>query len=398
MRRVTAVGFALLVCHTTLAFADARRGEEAFARGDYVGAEREWRQSALSGDTSAMLGLGTLYDTGHGVPQDFAQALSWYRRAANAGSGRAMFNVGAMYDSGRGTDANRREAMRWYVLSAAKGNGRAAYVAATIYRDGDGIPQSTTAARKFFKMAAAAGIGAARVNLASLGQDVPSTSFTSLSSLPDGMAKTSKSMGAAAKHSPVLSKLNDAASVGRKPGLLSTMSRARSGDAVALAASSRPAGSDPATPDALAGAAHDSSTVEAINIPVGPLGLSDPSSVGFIAPEEVEAAVERFHKVALQHVEVSAPLLKQYESVVSEVVRRAVKGNNVAQYDTGFAYERGIGLPANLVKAYVYYLQATASPDVGLKSVALKQATEISERLTDAEFITAIDMVTVGTR
>lgn len=398
MRRVTAIGIALLVCHTTLAFADARRGEEAFARGDFLAAEREWRQSAMAGDTSAMLGLGMLYDTGHGVHQDFAQALSWYRRAANAGSGRAMFNVGAMYDSGRGIDANRREAMRWYVLSAAKGNGRAAYVAATIYRDGDGMPQSATAARKFFKMAAAAGIGAARVNLASLGQGVPSASLTSSSSPPGGMAKTSRSIAAAAKHSPVLSKVNDAASVEKKPGLLPTMSPASFGNAVAQAASSRPAGIDPATPSAPAGAAHDSTTVAAINIPVGSLGLSDPSSVEFIAPEEVEAAVERFHKVALQHVGVSAPLLKQYESIVSEVVRRAVEGNNVAQYDTGFAYERGIGLPANLVKAYVYYLQATASPDVRLKSVALKQATEISERLTDAEFIAAIDMVTVGTR
>ena len=388
----------MLVSHTTLAFADARRGEIAFSHGDYVGAEREWRRSAQAGDTSAMLGLGTLYDTGHGVPQNFAQALSWYRRAAEAGNGRAMFNVGAMYDNGRGTDANRREAIKWYVMSAAKGNGRAAYVAATIYRDGDGVPQSTTAATKFFKMAAAAGIGAARVNLAGLGQGASPASLTHSLFPPSGTATMSKGITAAAKHPPVLSTVNEAATVARKPALLPTMSPALSGDAVALAAPSRPPAVAPTTPDAPAGAAHDSSTVAAINIPVGPVELSDPSPVGFIAPEEVGTVVERFHKVALQHVGVSAPLLKQYESAVSEVVRRAVEGNNVAQYDTGFAYERGIGLPANLVKAYVYYLRATASPDAELKSAALKQAVEVSERLTDAEFIAAIDMVTGRTR
>jgi uncharacterized protein len=65
-----------------------------------------------------MLGIGVLYDTGHGVPQNFATALFWYRRAAEAGSATAAFNVGAMYDNGRGTATDHQEAIKWWRVAA----------------------------------------------------------------------------------------------------------------------------------------------------------------------------------------------------------------------------------------------------------------------------------------
>ena len=168
------VAFAALILFCPgVVLADSQRGDEAYSAGDYQGAYREWRAAADAGDPSAMTAVGTLFDTGYGVNQDFAAALHWYRRAAIAGNLRAMFNVGAMYDNGRGTPADRAEALRWYEAAAMRGNGRAAYAAAVIYRDGDGVARDRAAAIRNFRIAADAGLQAARANLVALGAAAP---------------------------------------------------------------------------------------------------------------------------------------------------------------------------------------------------------------------------------
>ena len=43
-----------------------------------------------------------MYDTGRGVPQDYAEAVRWYRRAAEQEHPGAQNNLGLMYDTDRG--------------------------------------------------------------------------------------------------------------------------------------------------------------------------------------------------------------------------------------------------------------------------------------------------------
>lgn len=167
MWRVILTAISLLI-RPGLACADRLSADAAFSSGDYTAAYREWSNAAGTGDASAMAALGTLYDTGHGVPQDFALALKWYLRAAAAGDVRGMFNTGAMYDNGRGTPANRIEALRWYAQAAERGHGRAAFNAGLIYRDGDGVPRDRAAAIRYFRIAAQNGVQAGRANLAAL--------------------------------------------------------------------------------------------------------------------------------------------------------------------------------------------------------------------------------------
>ena len=149
--------------------AEGVQGDLAFVTGRYAEAYADWSKAAADGDASAMAGVGLLYDTGHGVPQNFTAALSWYERSAQAGFVPAMFDTAAMYDNGRGTPVNRPQAVYWYRMAAAHGNGRAAYDLGLIYRDGDGVPQAKSLAIRYFRIAAAAGIVAARSNLAALG-------------------------------------------------------------------------------------------------------------------------------------------------------------------------------------------------------------------------------------
>jgi TPR repeat protein len=48
----------------------------AFERGEYAVAARLLRPLAQQGDARAQFGLGFLYDTGQGVPQDYHEALN----------------------------------------------------------------------------------------------------------------------------------------------------------------------------------------------------------------------------------------------------------------------------------------------------------------------------------
>src|ERR1700733_10989728 len=105
------------------AFADFQTGLDAYQKGDYVGAAKEWRPLAESGNASAQFNLGLLYLDGHGVPQNPAEAANWFRRAAEQDYTGAQHNLGAMYGSGQGVKRDYVQAYKWLNICAAKGNG-----------------------------------------------------------------------------------------------------------------------------------------------------------------------------------------------------------------------------------------------------------------------------------
>jgi TPR repeat protein len=53
------------------------------------------RKAAEQGHAEAQLILGTLYETGNGVPQDLSRAMTWYRMAADNGNASAQALLGA---------------------------------------------------------------------------------------------------------------------------------------------------------------------------------------------------------------------------------------------------------------------------------------------------------------
>ena len=54
--------------------ADTKAGVEAWTRGDYPAAVREWEAQSAKGDADAIFNLGQAYKLGKGVPQDLARA------------------------------------------------------------------------------------------------------------------------------------------------------------------------------------------------------------------------------------------------------------------------------------------------------------------------------------
>jgi len=104
------------------AFADFQTGLEAYQKGDYVGAAKEWRPLAEQGNPVAQFNLGLLYLDGHGVPQSPVEAANWFRRAAEQDYTQAQHNLGAMYGSGQGVKRDLVQAYKWLNICAAKGN------------------------------------------------------------------------------------------------------------------------------------------------------------------------------------------------------------------------------------------------------------------------------------
>jgi TPR repeat protein len=66
----------LLLFSTTCWSADFQKGRDAYKRGDYATALKEWTPLAEQGDAEAQFNLGSMYEKGRGVPQVFTPSSS----------------------------------------------------------------------------------------------------------------------------------------------------------------------------------------------------------------------------------------------------------------------------------------------------------------------------------
>lgn len=229
------------------------------------------RQKAEAGDANAARALGSAFENGRGVPQDYAAALWWYDTGAKLGSPSAMYDAGLLYDNGRGVPIDRTKAAAYYESAAAKGYGRAEYRLAMLYETGEGVKRDRAEAIRLYRSAAAHGMAKAQRRLAAL--------------------------------------------EGKTPG----------------------------EPPAVSfGQAQDSMLTEGV-------AAGNPQ--------------------ALHHLEEAAQ-----------------KSDGLAQYDLGYFYENGIGLPADKVKAYVWYKRAAAAggPQAA-KTAAERGAQTVGARLSPEE-------------
>jgi TPR repeat protein len=60
-----------------------------------------------------MKNIGDLYEDGHGVSQDYEEAMKWFQKAADLGNAAAMYNIAILYEEGRGVKKDAQEAARW---------------------------------------------------------------------------------------------------------------------------------------------------------------------------------------------------------------------------------------------------------------------------------------------
>ena len=115
---------AFLLCTAVSAPAMAQdfdKGLAAYNVGDFDTALEELRPLGEQGHAGAQFNLGLMYSYGMGVPQDYAEAVTWYRLAAEQDNAWAQFNLGLMYETGRGVPQDYAEAVTWYRLFVEQG-------------------------------------------------------------------------------------------------------------------------------------------------------------------------------------------------------------------------------------------------------------------------------------
>jgi TPR repeat protein len=155
----------LVAAAVCLVAADFKAGLEAYNRGDFAAAVREWQPLAEQGDAHAQYNLGLLYARGKGVPQDYARAAEWYRKAADRGVAVAQYNLGVMYANGQGVPKNAQEAANWFRKAAEHGMVAAKTGLGRMYYEGEGSFRNYTEAAQWYRKAADAGVASAAFDL-----------------------------------------------------------------------------------------------------------------------------------------------------------------------------------------------------------------------------------------
>ncbi|MBC2667247.1 SPOR domain-containing protein [Novosphingobium flavum] len=171
-------GAALGVCGGALAaglvgagaaMADVKAGADAWGRGDYAAAIREWQGPAEKGDPDAQFDLGQAYRLGRGVPRDLSKAEALFAKAAAQGHVQAADNYGLLlFDRGE-----RQTAMAYVKAAAGRGDPRAQYLLGIAHFNGDLAPKDWPRAYALMTLAQGAGLAQARAAIAQMDESVP---------------------------------------------------------------------------------------------------------------------------------------------------------------------------------------------------------------------------------
>jgi hypothetical protein len=109
-----------------------------------------------------------LYANGQGVPQDYAQAATWYRKAAEQGLALAQDSLGSAFMLGQGVPQDYTEAAVWFRKAAGQGDSYAEYSLGAMYEAGNGVTQDNAQAAVWYRKAAEQGYDLAQWGLGSL--------------------------------------------------------------------------------------------------------------------------------------------------------------------------------------------------------------------------------------
>ena len=83
---------------------------------DHAAKLKWWRNAAEQGYAKAQCILGVWYETGgSGVPHDYGEAVKWYRKAAEQGDADAQSYLGCCYHDGHGVPQDYAEAVNRFV-------------------------------------------------------------------------------------------------------------------------------------------------------------------------------------------------------------------------------------------------------------------------------------------
>jgi TPR repeat protein len=140
--------------------------QSAKERGDFVAAVQILTPLANQGNAQAQFNLGEMYAEGHGVPQDYAQAVGWFQKAADQGYPAAQYNLAASYYNGEGVARDPVKAVEWSRKAADQGVAMAQFGLARAYYSGEGVAKDYALALQWSLKAADQGLAEAQFTAA----------------------------------------------------------------------------------------------------------------------------------------------------------------------------------------------------------------------------------------
>jgi uncharacterized protein len=151
------------------AMADVKAGVDAWSRGEYETAVKQWREPALKGDADAQFNMGQAYKMGRGVKADLTVALDWYGKAAAQGHLQAADSYGHLLHY----QGKIPESLPFLQASSDRGDPRAQYLLATELFNGNNIQKDWVRAYALMTRASSAGMAPASRSLSQMDQYVP---------------------------------------------------------------------------------------------------------------------------------------------------------------------------------------------------------------------------------
>jgi uncharacterized protein len=121
--------------------------------GDYSTANWALRPLADHGNAVAQFDLGSMYESGHGVPQDYIAAMKWFRLAAEQGNAMAQYDLGSMYYNGHGVAQDYTEAAKWFQRAAEQDYAWAQFYFGFFLANGFGVPKDLIQAHLWLNLA-----------------------------------------------------------------------------------------------------------------------------------------------------------------------------------------------------------------------------------------------------
>ncbi len=111
-------------------------------------------KEAKDGSPDAQFKVGTLYEDGKQLKQDFPSAALWYRKAAKQGHLEAQEKLASILYNGKGTPVNYAEARIWYTKAAEQGSLNAQLKIGLMFKEGQGVQVDFKEAKKWYDLAA----------------------------------------------------------------------------------------------------------------------------------------------------------------------------------------------------------------------------------------------------
>ena len=129
----------------------------AYKSGDHQAALGLWMPLAETGNPSAQVFMGLMYDQGNVVERDRKEAAKWYALASDQNHAPAKWRLAILYYHGSGLRQDYQKAANLYHSAAKQGDVYSQKALGVMYAEGLGVPQDNIIAYSWLHTASSNG-------------------------------------------------------------------------------------------------------------------------------------------------------------------------------------------------------------------------------------------------